>query len=57
MADSKYFHADAERGRRNGKKPFTIAHAAKYYRTASYGTCADNTMQDILIRWQENAGL
>ena len=22
--DSKYFHADAERGRRNGKKPFTI---------------------------------
>ena len=20
--DSKYFHADAERGRRNGKKPF-----------------------------------
>ena len=22
--DSKYFHADAERGRREGKKPFTI---------------------------------
>ena len=22
--DNKYFHADAERGRREGKKPFTI---------------------------------
>lgn len=39
--DSKYFHADAERGRRNGKKPFHDCDAAaKYYRTASYGTCA-----------------
>ena len=26
--DSKYFHADAERGRRNGKKPFTIVRSS-----------------------------
>ena len=24
VVDNKYFHADAERGKREGKKPFTI---------------------------------
>ena len=26
--DNKYFHADAERGRREGKKPFTIVRSS-----------------------------
>lgn len=35
--DKKYFHAEADRS----KKPFTIViPPPKYYRAASYGTCA-----------------
>lgn len=38
--DNKYFHADAERGKREGKKPFHYCYAsAKHYRSAAYGPC------------------
>ena len=51
--DSKYFHADAERGRRNGKKPFTIVMPPPNITGQLHmGHALDNTMQDILIRYK-----
>ena len=45
--DSKYFHADAERGRREGKKPFTIVMPPPNITGQLHmGHALDNTMQD-----------
>ena len=55
--DSKYFHADAERGRRNGKKPFTIVMPPPNITGQLHmGHALDNTMQDILIRYKRMQG-
>ena len=55
--DSKYFHADAERGRRNGKKPFTIVMPPPNITGQLHmGHALDNTMQDILIRYKRLQG-
>ena len=55
--DSKYFHADAERGRRNGKKPFTIVMPPPNITGQLHmGHALDNTMQDILIRFKRMQG-
>ena len=51
--DNKYFHADAERGRREGKKPFTIVMPPPNITGQLHmGHALDNTMQDILIRYR-----
>ena len=51
--DKKYFHAEVD----HSKTPFTIViPPPKYHRTAPHGTCIDNTMQDILIRYKRMQG-
>lgn len=53
----KYFHADAERGRREGKKPFTIVMPPPNITGQLHmGHALDNTMQDILIRYKRMQG-
>ena len=51
--DNKYFHADAERGKREGKKPFTIVMPPPNITGQLHmGHALDNTMQDIIIRFK-----
>ena len=55
--DNKYFHADAERGKREGKKPFTIVMPPPNITGQLHmGHALDNTMQDILIRSKRMQG-
>ena len=55
--DNKYFHADAERGRCEGKKPFTIVMPPPNITGQLHmGHALDNTMQDILIRYKRMQG-
>ena len=55
--DGKYFHADAERGKREGKKPFTIVMPPPNITGQLHmGHALDNTMQDILIRYKRMQG-
>ena len=55
--DNKYFHADAERGRRECKKPFTIVMPPPNITGQLHmGHALDNTMQDILIRYKRMQG-
>ena len=55
--DSKYFHADAERGRSNGKKPITIVMPPPNITGQLHmGHALDATMQDILIRFKRMQG-
>ncbi|MBP3379048.1 MAG: valine--tRNA ligase [Clostridia bacterium] len=55
--DNKYFHADAERGKREGKKPFTIVMPPPNITGHLHmGHALDNTMQDILIRYKRMQG-
>ena len=55
--DNKYFHADAERGIREGKKPFTIVMPPPNITGQLHmGHALDNTMQDILIRYKRMQG-
>ena len=55
--DNKYFHADAERGRRESKKPFTIVMPPPNITGQLHmGHALDNTMQDILIRYKRMQG-
>ena len=55
--DNKYFHADAERGKREGKKPFTIVMPPPNITGQLHmGHALDNTMQDILIRYKRMQG-
>ena len=55
--DKKYFHADAEEGRRKGKKPFTIVMPPPNVTGQLHmGHALDNTMQDILIRYKRMQG-
>ena len=54
---NKYFHADAERGRREGKKPFTIVMPPPNITGQLHmGHALDNTMQDILTRYKRMQG-
>ena len=55
--DNKYFHADAERGRREAKSRYDRNAAAEYYRTAPYGTCPRQYDAGYPDPLQENAGL
>ncbi len=55
--DNKYFHADVERGRREGKKPFTIVMPPPNITGQLHmGHALDNTMQDILTRYKRMQG-
>ena len=55
--DNKYFHADAERGRREGKRPFTfVMPPPNITGQLHMGHALDNTMQDILIRYKRMQG-
>ncbi|MDO4296787.1 MAG: valine--tRNA ligase [bacterium] len=55
--DNKYFHADAARGKREGKKPFTIVMPPPNITGQLHmGHALDNTMQDILIRYKRMQG-
>lgn len=55
--DNKYFHADVERGKREGKKPFTIVMPPPNITGQLHmGHALDNTMQDILIRYKRMQG-
>ena len=55
--DNKYFHADAKRGKREGKKPFTIVMPPPNITGQLHmGHALDNTMQDILIRYKRMQG-
>ena len=55
--DNKYFHADAERGKREGKKPFTIVMPPPNITGQLHmGHALDNTMQDILTRYKRMQG-
>ena len=55
--DNKYFHADAERGRREGKKPFTIVMPPPNITGQLHmGHALDNTMKDILTRYKRMQG-
>ena len=55
--DNKYFHADAERGKREGKKPFTIVMTPPNITGQLHmGHALDNTMQDILTRYKRMQG-
>ena len=55
--DNKYFHADAERGRREGKKPFTIVMPPPNITGQLHmGHALDNNMQDILTRYKRMQG-
>ena len=52
--DKKYFHAEVDRS----KKPFTIVMPPPNITGKLHmGHALDNTMQDILIKIQENAGI
>ena len=55
--DNKYFHADAARGKREGRKPFTIVMPPPNITGQLHmGHALDNTMQDILIRYKRMQG-
>ena len=55
--DNKYFHADAERGKREGKKPFTIVMPPPNVTGQLHmGHAMDSTLQDILIRFKRMQG-
>ena len=55
--DGRYFHADAERGRREGKKRCTIVmRPPNSTGQLHMGHALDNTMQDILIRYKRMQG-
>ncbi len=55
--NNKYFHADAERGKREGKKPFTIVMPPPNITGQLHmGHALDNTMQDILTRYKRMQG-
>ncbi|MCI8270543.1 MAG: valine--tRNA ligase [Lachnospiraceae bacterium] len=55
--DNKYFHADASRGKREGKKPFTIVMPPPNITGQLHmGHALDNTMQDILTRYKRMQG-
>ncbi len=55
--DNGYFHADARRGKREGKKPFTIVMPPPNVTGQLHmGHALDNTMQDILIRYKRMQG-
>ena len=55
--DNKYFHADAERGRREGKKPFTIVMPPPNITGQLHmGHALDQTLQDVLTRWKRMEG-
>ena len=55
--DNKYFHADDERGKREGKKPFTIVMPPPNITGQLHmGHALDNTMQDILTRYKRMQG-
>ena len=55
--NNKYFHADAERGGREGKKPFTIVMPPPNITGQLHmGHALDNTMQDILTRYKRMQG-
>ncbi|MCD8082624.1 MAG: valine--tRNA ligase [Clostridiales bacterium] len=55
--DNKYFHADATRGKREGKKPFTIVMPPPNITGQLHmGHALDNTMQDILTRYKRMQG-
>ena len=55
--DNKYFHADAERGKREGKKPFTIVMPPPNITGQLHmGHALDNTMQDVLTRYKRMQG-
>ncbi len=55
--DRGYFHADATRGKREGKKPFTIMMPPPNVTGQLHmGHAVDNTMQDILIRYKRMQG-
>ena len=55
--DSKYFHADAERGRRNGKKPFTIVMPPPNANgNLHVGHALGSAIQDILVRYHRMQG-
>ncbi len=55
--DNKYFHADAGRGKREGKKPFTIVMPPPNITGQLHmGHALDNTMQDILTRYKRMQG-
>ncbi len=51
--DNKYFRADAARGKREGKKPFTIVMPPPNITGQLHmGHGLDNTLQDILTRYK-----
>ncbi len=55
--DGKYFLADAARGKREGKKPFTIVMPPPNITGQLHmGHALDNTMQDILTRYKRMQG-
>ena len=55
--DNKYFHADAARGKREGRKPFTIVMPPPNITGQLHmGHALDNTMQDILTRYKRMQG-
>ncbi len=54
---NQYFHADAERGKREGKKSFTIVMPPPNITGQLHmGHALDNTMQDILTRYKRMQG-
>ena len=55
--NNKYFHADAERGKREGKKPFTIVMPPPNITGQLHmGHALDKTLQDIIIRFNRMQG-
>ncbi len=55
--NNKYFRADAERGKREGKKPFTIVMPPPNITGQLHmGHALDNTLQDILTRYKRMQG-
>ncbi len=55
--DKGYFHADAKRGKQEGKKPFTIVMPPPNITGQLHmGHALDNTMQDILTRFKRMQG-
>ncbi len=55
--DNKYFRADAARGKREGKKPFTIVMPPPNITGQLHmGHGLDNTLQDILTRYKRMQG-
>ncbi|MBL8823478.1 MAG: valine--tRNA ligase [Planctomycetia bacterium] len=52
-----YFHSDPVRGKKEGKKPFTIVIPPPNVTGALHmGHALDNTLQDVLIRWRRMQG-